>query len=67
MPEQHPLAGRELPVADQVDQARRRLCRIDRVEKQALQLGKHADRLEAAFGRDAVTLADIVAIGDDIL
>ena len=56
-----------MPLADQVDQPRRALGRIDRVEQDALKLGEHADRREPALRRNAIAVADVIGIGDHVL
>src|SRR6056297_2756480 len=67
MQEDNPLALLEMTLADQIDQARGPLGRINRIKQDRFQLGEHADRLQPAFGGNAIAFADIVGIGDHIL
>ena len=61
------LAGLEVPAADEVDQPRHALAGVDGVEQHALLLGDELHRVDHALGGDAVALADVVAVGDDVL
>lgn len=67
MQEHHPFPLPEPALAAIVDQPRRTLARIDRVEENAFEFGEHPDRLDRVFARDTVARADIIGIGDHIL
>ena len=67
MKEDDRLALAEPPVPDKVDQSGHALSGIDRIEQDAFELGQHADRLDRARRREAVSFADIVAIRHDML
>lgn len=55
--EDDPLPLLEMPLADQVDQLRRTLCRMDRVKQDALKLGERGQRLHSTDSGDALTFA----------
>ena len=67
MPEEHPLAGTNLPLADQVQQPGHRLAGVDRVQEDTLQLGYQSDRVSFGFGDHGVATAQVAIIDEHIV
>lgn len=62
-----PRIPREMTLSDQVDQPRCPFGRIDRVEQDSLQFREQPDRLQRAFGRDAVARTHVIGVGNHVL
>ena len=56
----------ERAFAGQINQTSRAFGRVAGVEQDALKFGKHADRLDAAVGRNAIAFADVIGVGDHV-